>query len=313
MIAVGTGIATAQHGPATMGRNVTAPLTGLNDALPTAAQGVMPFASNTTPLTNAMTHGLTSPIPAPGGGVDTLGGIRGDLSQGLRPPSKPKTNMFAMGVGLIGVAGGLVYFATTFRGGSAKDEPLPIVQPAKDPPVAPVVAKTEENVPPPAKEEPVPVQEDKAAAADPTPSTTSKQTRRDPKPAREEPAPAPSRKVKLAFESDPPGAMVFVDGKQMGMTPIYGSEFAKDETLTFVFKLAGHEDETMVVPATMDRTVKAKLSKLAGEPEKVAPPGPRREPDPLPVEAKREKPEKKEKKPPADPSLLDDKVDDLKE
>jgi serine/threonine protein kinase len=295
----GTGVRTAQQGPATIGRHPTAPMTGMNDALPTAAQGVMPFAPNNAPianLTNAMTHGLTSPIAAQGGGVDTLGGIGGDLSHGLRRPEKTKTPLLFGGIALLAVAAGLVFFTMQ----RPQDEP--IVMQAPDP--VPVV-KTEQPAAVEQPKEELPKTElvNEQVVREERDPSPAKQTKRNER-AREE-APAPSRKVKLSFDSEPSGAMVFVDGKQTGQTPFH-NEFPKDETLSFVFKMSGYEDETVVIPATSDRPVRARLTKLAAV-EKTE--EPRRETQ-VREQPVREKIKPRDKE--IDTKVLDDKVDDLK-
>ncbi|MCK6549273.1 protein kinase, partial [Myxococcota bacterium] len=118
-----TGMATAQGAPIhpTQGHSPTA-MSTLAHGLPTAAQGVMPFAANTGQV--AMTHGLTSPIPAPGGGVDTLGGLGNELSApGLKKQPKPKPTLLYGGIALVVIAAG--FFAFAMKQSGSTSEPIP--------------------------------------------------------------------------------------------------------------------------------------------------------------------------------------------
>lgn len=257
----GTNVATAQI----PGQGPTAIATAQHTAQQTA-QGVRPFASQTTPI--GFTHALTKPIPAPGGGVDTLGGIAGDLSAALRPPAPPKTKLLAGGVVLLLGAVSLSVFA--LRGGN-KVESLPLEPSPQDVAKAPVKVAAE----PPAKLEPGPAN----AVEEPTKVSAEIKDMQRPPPGRQNtklPTPRDeaekpavlSRNVTVTIESTPSGATVEIDGRQAGVTP-FRTDLPRDGVYSLTFNKAGFRRETQTVPTTGDksaRSVNAELQRLA-EPE----------------------------------------------
>lgn len=104
----------------------------------------------------------------------------------------------------------------------------------------------------------------------------------------------------MRFESSPPGAIVELAEQQVGITP-FVREFAKgDDIVLFVFKKDGFVEARESATLARDRSFKPKLEKRA-----VA-----ARPEPAPVTPK-PVPAKEKAKP--DPSVLNDRVDDLKD
>jgi serine/threonine protein kinase len=128
---------------------------------------------------------------------------------------------------VIGVGGGVAVAAVAAFLLSSKPAPAPEVKPAPPPPAA-VVA------PPP-------------------------------------PAPPAKKTVTIRFESDPPGAHLFTkkDNKDLGVVPVdlqVAKDTAKGDALTYVFRLAGYHDLTLVADAHSDRTFHVSMDKLSAPP-----------------------------------------------
>jgi serine/threonine protein kinase len=275
-----TGTRTAQGGP-----NPTQIPTAQNTAQATA-QGVMPFASNTAPIGGAFTHGLTHPIPHPGGGVDTLGGVIGDMSGGLQRPPKPKTGILFAGVGALAVAIALAAFV--LKSGNATVESLPleqeaqpkkqvVVEPKKDTTVQPIDEKKNDVVP-----DPEPPKDPEPHGRIVTPHGKDKKHPPSDRPPRNDASP----NVTVTVDSSPQHALVELEGREFCVTPCSKS-VARGDVLTLVFSKDGYEKAQKVVATNGDRSVTAELIKLAqagGDPprktiEKKKDPDTRRNPD----------------------------------
>jgi len=243
------------------------------DALPTAAQGAMPAAS-----VQMTAHGLTHPVGAVGGGVETLGGIGGEISGPFpgRTEKKKRSPMLFVGLGLLAGAAALAAFVATKsgdRGGIT---------------VAPVA--TTPQAPKPASKTPKPTEPKVAGLAAPErtapPSDTPEQpppsrpsTPRTNRPTRTAPpppaAPEPVKKTKISvrFESEPTASLVMMAGKQLGITP-FTREFPLDgDVLSFVFTKDGFEKMTRTVVTNRDHELSVSLDK-APEPVVVKKPKP---------------------------------------
>jgi serine/threonine protein kinase len=241
--------------------------TGIATAQNTAqatAQGVMPFAVNTAPI--AGTNMLTHPIPAPGGGVDTLGGgLGGEISHGLRPPEKPKTMLLFGGVGALVVAVALA--AIALRGGNTVESvPIESPSPAKrETAVEPKNTVVEQKVTdkievPPKDPEPPKNEVDTAKNVGRHPKRNEKATKVERTEAR-----STSANVNVRVESTPSGARVEVDGKQLGVTP-FTTTLPRGDMFTLVFVKDGYQSTQKIVATNGDRAVQAELPKAgAGE------------------------------------------------
>ncbi len=252
-----TGTATAAHGaPYLAGQGSTA-----QNTAQATAQGVMPFASNTAPIGGiggAFTHGLTHPIPAPGGGVDTLGGVIGDMSGGLERPPKPKTGLLFAGVGALTIAIALAAFV--LKTGNATVESLPldpppqpkkeVVEPKKDTVVQQNQEKNDERPP-----EPDPPKDPDPHNKIVTPHPKEKRHPND------RPRDEVSPNVTVRVDSTPSHALVELEGREFCVTPCSKS-VARGDVLTLVFSKEGYEKAQKVVATNGDRSVTAELVKL---------------------------------------------------
>jgi hypothetical protein len=95
------------------------------------------------------------------------------------------------------------------------------------------------------------------------------------------PAAAPSREVTVSFESDPPGAAVFLDGDgdgagadaaPLGVTPFARTFPRSDAPIRIELRLPGHEPLRLSTPADADRVISARLTRVG------PPPAPARKP-----------------------------------
>lgn len=242
------------------------------------------FGSGTTP------GAITRPVVGPGPNVDTLGSL-----EPLTPPKRSPWLMIG-GLSSLLAAGGLVAaLSMTERGVESK--PLPKIEPVAVPDPAPSERPPADPTPATAKDEPAPSPE-----PDPVRPSPTKVARPEPRPPELRPAPAKTKiaeRVTMRFESTPPGAIVELAGQQVGITP-FTREFAKgDDIVLFVFKKDGYEDARESATLARDRQFKPRLEKR----EVVA------RPEPKPPVAPRPPPAKDKK----DPSVLNDRVDDLKD
>ncbi len=243
------------------------------------------FGSSTTP------GGITRPVVGPGPHVDTLGSME------ALPRPKQSPWLLIGGVSSLVAAAGLVAaIALSDRG--VQSSPLPVVEPIAAPDPSPVTAREPEPEPEVKPPEPEP---DRPTATRPTPARPTPVER--PVVARPAPEPAkpkPAERVTMRFESSPPGAIVELAEQQVGITP-FVREFAKgDDIVLFVFKKDGFVEARESATLARDRSFKPKLEKRA-----VA-----ARPEPAPVTPK-PVPAKEKAKP--DPSVLNDRVDDLKD
>lgn len=244
--------------------------------------------------------GATRPIPGTGPGIETLGGgLPGtDLSQPIRASKQPRRWPILAGVGAVAIAGVVFAVASGNQRTTVASQPLDLTQVEDPKTAAPVAAPVPVEPEPKAPVEPPvapPVGQETGIA------TTRRPTRTPERVAPKAPAPAPSRKVSFRFESAPSGAIVEVDGKQIGRTP-FTREFVRgDEMLSVEFRLAGYEPKRQLFTLSADRSVDVELKKLAEEPRREQPvvrPEPKR-PDPATKRPETERP-------------LDERVDDLK-
>lgn len=260
------------------------------DLMPTAAGQVPPQSAQMT------SAGLTHPVAAPGG-VETLGGVSGEISGRHLPNRGDKKSpaMLVGGLSFLALAAGVIFFAL-------RATEAPVVQPLNPPPVA----KVEPPPPPPVKTEPPPP----VANPDPPPPTsntprTAGNDRRNPPPP--PPPVAGPKKVRFNFESDPERVLVSLNGRQIGHTPFFEEFVKEDDILTFVFTKDGYERLEKTAVTSRDQTVSVKLEKSAAPP-----------PPPPPAVAKRcadgsEPPCKKAPPPPTTtPDPTNERVGDLK-
>lgn len=219
------------------------------DAMATAARGAMGSGAHMT------APGLTHPTPVAGGGVETLGGLGGEFS-GPFPGRKEKSKSPLMlgGIGLLVAAIALAAFAF-------------VSQQDTEPSVAPIVTKPPpKDVPP--KDAPAidPKPEDPPVVAveerDDKPPVQERRPRTR-RPVTPEPKPEPevARTVRFEFRSDPPGALVTLNGRQQGTTPFHFDYAKGSDVMTFRFAKEGYEPTTSVATPSFERTVSAKLDK----------------------------------------------------
>lgn len=234
------------------------------DGLATAAQGAMPAAS-----VQMTAHGLTHPVPVGGGGVETLGGLGGEISgpfSGTKAPAK-RSPMLFVGLGLLAGAGVLVAVLATH---TPTDDFSASAVPADKPVNAQVAGLERPAVPPPV--EPTPTQEPETPdtpAVEPTPTRRPDRIVRPSTPPPSEPAPAEKTKVSVRFESEPTASLVMMAGKQLGITP-FTREFPLDgDVLSFVFTKDGYEKLTRTVLTNRDHELSVNLDK-SPEPPAVA-------------------------------------------
>jgi serine/threonine protein kinase len=287
---------TGQH---TQGQGPTAASTAQHTA-PQTAPGVMPFA----PSTAQFTHGITHPIPAQGGGVDTLGGgAIGEISGGLHPPQKPKLYLYGA-IGALAVA--VVAAAVIIKGGNdVSVESLPVNDPSPATRTAPLPEPQKAVVEP--KKDPVPPEpqhQDPPRTAEKTKHPAGKKPPRDTDrttPRSEAP------NVMVRVESSPSGARVTAAGKQIGVTP-FETQLPRGDLIQLAFSKDGFQSENRIVNTDRDRqTVQVELKKAAAQ-------------EPESQHAKVEPKQAEAKKPPHNvtktvethSNALDEKVDDLK-
>lgn len=233
------------------------------DALPTAAhQGGLPGAS-----VQMTAHGLTHPVPAAGGPVETLGGlggIGGEISgpfPGTKQPKKDSKMLF-VGVGLLAAAGVLAVVVFMQQGKS--DFGATAIGIETRPPQPKVAGLTGQDTPKkPDETEPVkadvPVKTDRPATTNPVRRPT-----RPKSPTPEQtPVPVEDTKISVRFECEPTGALVMLNGKQLGITP-FTREFPKDgDVLSFIFTKKGYENLKRTVLTSRDHELDVALEKQA--------------------------------------------------
>ena len=296
------GAATQGHEGATREAHLASAAYRPADALPTAAQGALHAAS-----VQMTAQGLTNPIAAAGGGVETLGGLSGEISgRHLPRPQGSKSGLLFGGIGLLAAAGALVVFISSQQGEQpvvSRIEPEPRVEsPPPKPPESLAAAGLEAPAPEP---EPEPRTAEPRAA---DPRTAEPRGSSNPAPRPKTPEPAPARTVRVAFESEPKGVLVSLRGKQIGVTP-FTSEFPRElDVLTFAFSKEGYEPAERTVTPSQDRTVSAQLEKRQ---QAVAPkPCPDGSAPPCKKTVQVPKPPPEVKPPPGDPTL--ERVGDLR-
>jgi hypothetical protein len=222
------------------------PGTGLNiHHAPTEAG----FGSGVTPT------GITNPIEAPGPGIDTLGGLRQDASGPLRAPGAgPSKGLIAGIAGAVVVALVAVYVVRG-RGSEAVSvvsEPIkeatdPGPKPAEKPP-EPAVAAPEVKVQEPDRPKDKPADKHPGKGGRPGVITA-------PPKGNERSA----TRVYFSFESSPSGAVVYLDGKELGRTPFKRDFVQEPNVLSFDFRLGGYEDHHEAVTPAVDRTIRATM------------------------------------------------------
>ena len=245
-------------------------------------------------------RGVTEPIPGAGPQIETLGGVIGlDASGPLRPPKK-KANVVPMVLGGVGLLAAGFFAFLSFGPASAppvSTTPLPAE-------TAPAPADTA-LAPAPEPEEPTPTAREPTRAI---PARKPRPTRRpaaEPAPAEVVKAPA-SKTVNFKFESRPPGAVVLLDGEQIGVTP-FARPFPKGiDSLKFDFTKDGYSSRPVTAFLSSDKVVSARLEKVAVATS---------EPEPKKPKAKKPKPKPKKPKKPVkdDADLLNERVGDLKD
>jgi len=256
--------------PTPMASGLPTEVVGSNDAL-----GVDPKSPDELPpnLSDGVALPTAGSVTAPSHSLATRAVDGSDFAD----PSIPATAIYeSAGVAkpsrkplLIGVfaflAAGALAFALT-RGGaepSAVDSVEKLPEPAQaerpPPPEEPVPAVPVEEPEPPPVEKKV---EKPAPAPDPKPVV--RRSPPPPPPKKEDPPPAT---VSMAFESEPSGAVVYLSGEQIGITP-FSRPLERGKKLSFVFRKRGYEKarETVVVSAL--RKVSVGLKKQSALPAK---------------------------------------------
>lgn len=291
------------HVGATQPADAAAILAASPTAAQPRAQGPLQSATLTEPEVMPAA-GTTQPIAGQGPQIETLGGVMGlDTSQPLRPPRR-SNNGLLVGLGVVALVGAVL--AVVLSGGEDSTvTSSPIEKPVVEKPeVEELVAEK------PEVEEPATDDGKDPVAASPEPRSPRSNTRRTPRPTPQEapvevtpPAPPPeSLKVTFKFESSPAGALVVLDGAQIGRTP-FTREFPKGiDVVSFVFSADGFKADKVIASLSNDRTVQASLQKAAAEPAVTTPKPP--------------KPATSKTKPPTTPpkkDVLNERVDDLKD
>jgi hypothetical protein len=227
--------------------------------------------------------GITAPVAAPGG-VDTFGGgISHEISGPVAPRPNNRAKMMVAGIGLLAGALVLAIFVTQQREGQVVEaREISGLDPIEERPPPEEVIKTLTPDPPPP-----PVADDPPVA-----KTKRPDIRRPP------PPPPPARTITLSFDSNPKGAMVHLEGKQVCVTPC-STKVPKDdaEVLSFVFKKDSYKENTKVVTASRDQELAVSLEKQANV-------------RPTPIIKQPE--DRVRPPPPPPPGDSDEKVDDLK-
>ena len=257
-------------------------------------------------------QGITYPTPAHGGGIETLGGISGEISGGR--PGRPSSSSVTM------VAGALLLLAALGLGGyvflkkpsdSVQAEPMIKAGPGESPdPTA--LAAPPPAVPPPS--EPAPAvapppdasPPDESPAVAPPPPTKDRSPRPQPVRAAPPPPPKPSALVTVRFDSTPAGAKVVLlpSGKQLGFTP-FSTQLPRHDLVNVAFSKRGFKPVERTFSTENDRTIRSELAKRAVRPRCADGSAPPCSPPPPPPPAKRP--------PKTDPDkVIDLKVDDLK-
>ncbi len=270
------------------------------DGLPTAAQGVLTHAG-----AQPTAPGLTHPMPSHGA-ADTLGGVGREISGGHLPQrAAPNRGLLFGGLGLLGLAGGLVVMVNA-RGGEAPTATA-LMEPEPAPAAPAAVAPAPAVVPDAGLAEATGSAQPRVAApvAADAPRSSPGTGRADPAPrgAVEAPVAAPvaARTVTLRIGSEPAGAMVLLQGKQLGSTPL-SLTFPKElDVLSFSLEKKGFEKGSVTLIPNQDREETVKLVPRAEAP---------RPADPAPA-APPARPAEAEVKP-ASKDTLQDRVDDLK-
>jgi eukaryotic-like serine/threonine-protein kinase len=145
------------------------------------------------------------------------------------PATRPRSKapIFIAAATVIAIGAGIA--ALTLRGSAAKPAPTPIAAKPVDPP--PPVVVPDLKLPEVATVVP---------DAAPTAPTT----------------------ITLQLESDPPGAAVLLDGKQVGVTPYAHETAPGDAPLRFTFEKAGHEPRTKDITPREGQVVSVALARL---------------------------------------------------
>lgn len=201
---------------------------------------------------------LTHPLPAEGPS-STLGA---EISGGLRPQADKPPAMLFVGLAFLAAAAVVaVYIVQTHKSEAPRQTRIVEVNepeaPVKKAP--PHVVAVPEDTDTPANQAP-------RTVATKTPDDVTKPpVRRSPertaaRPSRKAPRVA-ARKVSFSFQSDPKGALVVLDGEQIGRTP-FSAEFAKEAgSLVFTIKKTGFETKKIIRSALRDDKVSITLKK----------------------------------------------------
>ena len=204
-------------------------------------------------------QGITHPSPAHGGGIETLGGVSGEISGGR--PTVPMRSSLALVVGVVSLLGGIALGAYVLladrkpvRAESLASKPPSL---ATAPPVAAAaLAEPPQTAPPPSPPAPPP-RERVPAVAPPPPRVAP------PPPRAAPPPPAkPSPLVTVRFDSAPEGAKVTLteSGKQLGFTP-FETVLPRNDLVKVVFTKSGYRRFERTFSTDDDRTIRAALDR----------------------------------------------------
>ena len=154
-----------------------------------------------------------------------------------------------------------------------------------------------------------PAAQNNAEAADEPPASAAQTAGQEPADEPESPPADDGKKVKIVADSTPSGATVFLDGNEIGQTPLRGEiPFAEVEGV-LKFELEGHEAKEVRIIPMMDVERDVELTKTEGalQAEEAVEEAP--EPTPPKKKKRRKRRRKPKKKKPSVPLLGDDKSD----
>lgn len=182
-------------------------------------------------------------------------------------PGAPSRKPLVFGLIAFLAAGVLAFALTRGDGGSSA---VDSVEKLPEPGSAQTSPPVDELAPVAAEEAPRLEPEQKEAAKAEEPEAPKPEPKREPV-VRRTPAPPPPKKetppptVSMSFESEPTGAVVYLAGEQIGVTP-FSTPLERGKRLSFVFKKRGFEQTQKTVVVSSLRKVAVEMERKSSPP-----------------------------------------------
>ena len=225
------------------------------------AGGMLPTADLPNPAAGSRlltAPGITQPSPAAGDGIDTIGGLSGEIAD-ARPTPTARSSAVTM-AGVVLLIGGIGLGAFLAMGGGQKSVQVDRMAPLTEAPSTPTPEELNTGRSPPPLTEAVP-EPSPPPASTPKPAPPPAATAR-PRAKTPPPPPPPSPLVMVRFDSEPTKAKVVLkpSGRQLGFTP-FKTELPRNDLITVVFSKRGFKRSERTFATDDDRTIRAELTR----------------------------------------------------